>query len=130
LSSMKFNDLANGAIGKVPGVGQAKAVDLKDVAFDLSSQFRLLKGIMNLSGFHMKSPEDDELLADGTLGLNKEVDLHGTAYLVNAPVAGSIRAANSDAKGRLILPLKIQGLLTKPQVAFANETITQLLGNT
>lgn len=130
LSSLKFQQLAKDKLSKIPGVGNKANVPMDDLLADVSTNYNLQEARLNLINFDMKTPAHDELRAEGWIGLDKQVDLNGTAYLANAPVSGSVREANSDASGRLILPLKIRGNIMQPEVAFAEETIKQLIANT
>ncbi len=130
-SSLKFQNLVRSKLASIPGVG-SKSGDMKlqDVEADLNAQYKLEKKVMTFASLNLKTPQNDELQAKGTMGLDKSVNLEGVAYLSEAPVQGSIREANLDSKGRFVIPLKIQGKLDDPQIGFAEETIKQLLSKT
>lgn len=128
-SSLKFQNLAKEKLSKVPGVGSGANVNLKDVLMDASAQFRVAKKVLELQDLKMKTPERDELQAQGRLGFDKSVDLTGTAYLVDPPVGGTLREANQDSSGRMVIPIKITGKINDPQASFAAETVQKLLAN-
>lgn len=131
LSTVQIDKAVNETLAKIPGLGnQAAPVNTKGVTADISSEFNAEKKILNLSRFVFLTPEKNELRAQGSIGFDKSIALVGTGYLATAPVGGSVRSANSDAQGRFVVPLKIQGNLLKPEIAFAEETIRQLAAKT
>ena len=130
LSTVQLDKMVNENLAKIPGVGNQARVDSKGVTADISANFRAEKRVLHLGQFIFITPEKNELQAQGKIGFDKSVDLNGTGYLATAPVGGSVRSANSDKQGRFVIPLKIQGNLLKPEVAFAQETISQLARKT
>jgi hypothetical protein len=74
----------------------------------------------------MISPEKNEIALDGWLQKDLAVNLHGFAYLAETPIGGSLRAANSDKLGRLIVPIKISGTLKSPSFEIAENAITEM----
>ena len=127
-SSLKFQNLARQKLSGIPGVGNQN-VKLDDLLVDMTSQFAVLNRVLNFQNLNLATPAKDELHALGTVGMDKSIDLKGTAYLTNAPVGGSIRDANLDGQGRFVVPLKIKGKLNDPELSFAQETVEQLLKN-
>ena len=129
-STVQVDKMINEKIAQIPGVGSQAPANSKGVTADITADYKLDKKVMTLSRFIFLTPEKNELRATGTLGLDKSINLSGTAYLATAPVGGSVRSANSDTQGRFVIPLKLQGNLMKPEVSFAQETIAQLAKKT
>ena len=95
---------------------------------EISVLFTLLDSNMNLLDFKLLTPAKNELLAKGILALpSQNINVSGTAYLADAPIGGDIRAANSDAQGRFVVPFALQGNLRKPEASFAQKTIQDLV---
>lgn len=134
LSTLQIDNLINESLKKIPAFGPKgnERVSLRTggISADLLANFRLDQKRIDLGRFFILTPEKNELQAQGTLGLDMSINIQGTAYLSNAPVGGSIKAANSDSSGRFVIPLKMKGSLLKPEVSFAEATITQILKNT
>lgn len=130
VSTVRLDQLVNENLAKVPGLANQALVNSKGVTADISTDYTAEKKTLDLKNFVFITPEKNELRANGTLGFDKSINLSGTGYLATAPVGGSVRSANSDPQGRLVVPLKIQGNLMKPEVSFANETVQQLLRKT
>jgi len=131
ISSMQIDDIINDKISKIPGVGKSKPVESKALATEMTLEFNLLKTIFNILNFKMLTPEKNELIAKGSVEVpTKNMSLQGIAYLANAPVGGDVRAANSDAQGRFVIPFSLQGNLMKPEASLAQKSIEEILKNT
>ena len=130
LSTADLDGLINKELAKVPALGKNNGLKTGGVAAAIDLQFNLKDKSIQIGKFSFLTPERNELQAKGSLGLDKSIDLEGTAYLANAAVGGSIYTANSDMSGRLVVPIRIKGSLTDPKASFAQETITMMLKKT
>lgn len=130
ISTLKLDRLVNEKIAALPGIGQKTALASKGVAANVLADYRLASGKVDLSRFVFTTPEKNELNLKGTLGLDKSIDLSGTAHLATAPVGGSVREANSDAAGRFVIPLQIKGNMLKPEADVAKAAIEAVLKKT
>lgn len=130
LSTQSLDEMVNKKIMMIPGLGDKSLINSKGVAANFSSEYLLENSLLKLKDFIFSTPEKNEIKASGYIGLDKSLGLEGNAYLANAPIGGAIKAANSDGFGRLVVPVKISGDLTNPEINLAQETIQKLLTNT
>lgn len=130
VSTLQFDKMANDVIAKLPGVGDDRKVSSKGVAADIRLAFEWTKNRALINNFVFLTPENNQISATGTVDLQKNLDLSGTAYLATAPVRGSVREANSDVNGRFTIPIQIKGNMLQPQASFAQASIEGILKNT
>lgn len=131
LSTLQFDKLANEKLSKIPGVGQSANISTKGATADISAVFSLKDGRLNFSPLQAITPERNEMIARGWVSaLDKTCDLQSDIFLANPPVQGSIREANSDATGRLKVPVIIKGSVFSPEVDITGATVKALLENT
>lgn len=130
ISTLQIDQMINQALAKIPGLGKKEVLNSKGVAATVTADYSFEKSVMNLKKFSFLSPEKNEITANGTVDINKNAKISGIAYLATAPVGGSIKAANSDSKGRLVLPFELNGNLMSPSVSFAEKTLEKLAENT
>jgi hypothetical protein len=130
LSTMQIDQVVNQAVSKIPGVGGKQVANSKGVSGDMQMDFNFASSVLNLPKFLFLSPDKNEIQAHGKVGVDKSIDMEGTAYLATAPIGGDVRAANSDASGRFVIPLQIRGSLANPQASFAQSTIEQIIKKT
>ncbi len=132
LSTLSFDQMANEKISKIPGLSSRSDIKLnsKGATGDMSALFTLSDGKINFSKFVVLTPEKNEMRAKGWLDLNKTLDMSADIYLSDPPVRGSVREANSDPTGRLMLPIKISGNIFSPSIDVTNDTIKVLLEKT
>ena len=130
ISTLQLDQMINQAIAKIPGLEKKEAVNSKGVAATVTADYLFEKSVMNLKKFTFLSPDKNEINATGTVDINKNAKISGIAYLATAPIGGSIKAANSDSQGRLVLPFELNGNLMSPSVSFAEKTLEKLAENT
>ena len=131
LANRGIDDLINEKLSQIPGVGKPKIPAVTMNGSDISVLFTLIDSNMNLLDFKLLTPAKNELLAKGVLTLpSQNLNVSGTAFLVDAPIGGDVRAANSDAQGRFVIPFALQGNLKKPEASFAQKTIQELIKKT
>ncbi len=130
ISTLQLDQMINQALAKIPGLGKKEVINSKGVAATVTLDYEFAKSVMNLKKFTFLSPEKNEITALGTVDVNKNAKISGVAYLATAPVGGSIKAANSDSQGRLVLPFELNGNLMNPSVSFAEKTLEKLAENT
>lgn len=129
-STIQIDQLIQEKLSKIPGMADKQHVRTNGVAGDLNTKFTLANGKMDLDPFHFLTPDQNELRLKGWVGLDAAMDLNGAAYLVKSPVRGSIQKANSDERGRLIVPLQLKGNLMDPEISLAEATIKEMLEKT
>ncbi len=130
VNSLKFDQMVNEKLSKIPGVGNSGKVNSKGVAGNIDTDFDYAKSMLMFKTFNMLTPEKNEMNLKGWVRVNKTMDLKGEVYLVDPPVQGSIREANSDAKGRLVVPVHFAGQVANPELNIAEQTIKTLLSRT
>ena len=131
LSTVSLDQLVNDKLTENPLVaklvGGKPKVATKGVSLDMSTAYKFAKGRMNLKGFKASSPEKNELQLEGWLQKDLTAELHGFAFLTNTPIGGSLRQANSDGQGRLIVPVKISGSLKQPSLSIAGDAVAKMV---
>jgi AsmA protein len=93
--------------------------NLTERSFDtLRSTLRIVEGKIYSDDVNLWGP-DVELSGEGFLGLDQSLKFEGIAFLLNqlANSFGPRAAFLKDEKGRIAVPLAIQGSITQPQVA-------------
>ncbi len=58
------------------------------------------------------------------------MDLKGDFRWAQAPLNGCFKEGNADGSGRLIVPITLEGPVTKPSWTFATDTIARMVGRT
>ena len=131
LSTASLDHLVNDSLAKIPGLNpNSSHVNSQGAAADMTTRFQISKSVVRFDSLSVLTPDKNELHLQGTVGLDKNIDLKGNAYLVTAPVGGSIREANSDNQGRFMVPIHISGNLMKPEATIAEATVQELLKRT
>lgn len=131
LSTLQFDKLVNEKLAKIPGIGQSANLHTKGATADISAVFSLKDGNLNFAPLQAVTPERNELIGRGWVSaLDKTCELQSDIFLSNPPVRGSIREANSDASGRLKVPVVIKGSVFSPEVDITGTTVKTLLENT
>jgi hypothetical protein len=132
LSTLSFDQMANEKISKIPGLSSRSdlKINSKGAAGDMLGVFSLGSGKMNFPRFEILTPEKNEMKAKGWVALDKTLDMTADLYLSDPPVKGSVREANSDATGRLIVPAKISGGVFSPSIDITNDTVKIMLEKT
>lgn len=129
VSTASLDQMVNAKLAGLPGVGDKAKVKTGGMAADMRTSFEVAGGTATLSGFLAVTPRKDEMRMSGTLNLAFDADMEGEAHIVDAPVKGAFREANSDAEGRLVVPIHFRGNLKNPSVEIANEIIERMAGN-
>jgi hypothetical protein len=108
------------------GLGK-KGVKNKDIVFKADTKFTLSDGSTQIKDLGLLTEDRDELRLRGTVGLDMSLDLAGTAFVASQRIGGAVAAANSDASGRLAVPLQIRGSVMDPEFLFAEATLKSML---
>lgn len=133
LSTFSFDRAVNDRISKIPVISDPtkKALNLnsKGATANISTVFNFLDGKLNFANLNILTPEKNELQATGSVSVDKNIDMKGKVFIVNAPVRGTIAEANSDPTGRLIVPVKITGHVMSPDLNLSDETVSTMSQN-
>ncbi len=129
LKSAPIKAMAQKFLAKIPGVS-VKTDQIQDVAMKADLNLTLKDNVANLHPFHAVSEQNDDLHFEGTVSLDLLAHLKGEMHIANSPLGGSLLKANQDEKGRLVLPLEINGNLMDPKINFAEATIERMLHKT
>lgn len=129
VSTASLDQMVNAKLAGLPGVGDKAKVKTGGMAADMRTNFEVAGGTATLTDFFAVTPRKDEMRMNGTMNLAFDADMKGEAHIVDAPVKGSFREANSDAEGRLVVPIHFRGNLKNPSVEIANEIIERMAGN-
>ncbi len=130
MPTLRFVSMVKTALSKIPQIGQKVPDDIGPLEAAIETQFSFKKAILNLKNFDAITTQKDQIQVSGTLGFDKQVDLQGNAAIQNAPVSGSFKEANSDAQGRLVVPIMVKGNLMEPQLGFVDKTIQAMIQKT
>lgn len=126
------------AIEKVIGEKIAKiakdknVLSKKGVPFiaDLITEYNLQSAIANVSKFNLLTVDKNEFDGSGNVRVDLDANITGQLYLATVDVGGSVRRANSDASGRLVVPVTFRGSLLNPTFDVAASTIEEMTKNT
>ncbi len=113
---------------KKVGLGKNK-LNAKDVLFTADSKFALNDGSAKVNQLDLTTSDRDEIKLRGTVNLDMTMDLAGTAFVASQKVSGAIAEANTDASGRLAVPLQVRGSVMDPEFLFAEATLKKMLSN-
>lgn len=127
LSTLKFDQMVNAKLASVPGISNNAPLTTGGVTGDILTDFDFMKSMLTIRPFVMTTPEKNEINITGWVKPDKSIDLKGFVHLSNAPVQGTIREANSDAKGRMLVPVHFTGNIFSPQLNIAEQTIKTIL---
>lgn len=97
---------------------------------DIRSQFSLKSGVLSLPQLVVLTSEQDELVLKGNVDSALNSNLAGEARLKSVNIGGSFREANSDLKGRLVVPLSFKGPLTSPSTDIAADALATMAKRT
>jgi len=97
---------------------------------DIRSQFSLKSSALTLTQLIATTSEQDELALKGTVDLAFNANLTGEARLKSVQIGGSFREANSDLKGRLIVPLTFKGPVSSPSTDIAADALAAMAKRT
>lgn len=122
-------DMAKDLTAKIPGSIMDKMISNKPVPMKINGNFDIKNSKVTLSPFQAMTQKNEELYATGVLGLDMNVNMNGNLFLVDVG-SGAFFEANKDAKGRLEIPIQIQGSALKPEFKFAQETISRMTQKT
>ena len=128
LNTVQVGQMLNDLAAKVPvlKLPAAKVEPLKGV---ITSTFDVAGGAAALSPLNAKDVGGSELELKGKIVLSSlDADLIGNFMYVNPPVKGCLLEGNSDAQGRLLVPLAFKGNLMKPEVSLLSNVAEKLAG--
>lgn len=109
---------------------QPSTTNSQTLLADIRSQFSLKSSALTLTQLVATTSEQDELALKGTVDLALNANLTGEARLKSANIGGSFREANSDLKGRLIVPLTFKGPLNSPSTDIAADALAVMAKRT
>lgn len=130
LKVAQFEKILKQKLASIPVIGSKISPQLEDIRANFFSKFNFEHQKLQLSELQLLTSKQDELKAQGEVSLDEKIQWDAQAFLAQAPVQGSFREANSDGKGRLVVPLKLQGTLSDPQVSILDETIAAMTKKT
>jgi len=130
LSTLKFDQAINEKLNSIAGVGKNASLSTKGISATVNSDFEFAREMMKFKKLDILTPEKNEFRAEGWIKTDKTMDIHGNIYLSNPPIQGSVLKANADESGRLMVPVKFDGLVTQPKLNIAQQTITTMLKRT
>ncbi len=129
-STFKLDEMVNAKLSQIPGLGSKAKVSTKGVSGTLNVDFEYVQELLRFSKLEFSTPEKNALSAVGWIKTDKSLSIKGNAYIVNPPVQGSVRAANSDGQGRLVVPVEFEGFLMEPKLNIAEAAIKGMLTKT
>jgi len=98
----------------------------KPINANLNMNFNLKNSVAEIKSLNLLTDDNNEFTGAGKVDLNLMADLKGTLYLSKVDIGGSVRAANSDAKGRFVVPLAVKGSLLEPSFDIAAHTLQEI----
>ncbi|MCB0349943.1 MAG: hypothetical protein KDD38_02095 [Bdellovibrionales bacterium] len=127
-------DLIQKALGdKLTKIAKDKKVlsqNPKPLRGNFNTQFSLKQRVAHIDTFNLQTVDDDQFTGSGQVDLDLMAKLKGTLYLARVNIGGAVRAANSDSKGRFVLPVAVSGSLLDPSFDIASYTFEQIAKKT
>lgn len=128
LNSVKVGQMINELTAKVP-VLKLKPVKVDPLQGKAAAQFDLSGGILNLNNFNATDVDNSEVQMKGKANLTTmQGDFVGTFFWSQPQVKGCLLEGNSDAKGRMVIPLAIKGDLMNPGMNMLGDLLGKLGG--
>jgi len=126
LNSVKIGAMLNDLVKQVPMI-KMKPVEAKPFKGSVELLFDLQKQMLQVDRLVARDEIGSELQMKGNIKLPQaEGDLAGTFFWAKSEVKGCLLEANSDANGRMIIPLALTGELMHPNLASISGLVTQL----
>jgi hypothetical protein len=97
---------------------------------DVYMKYALSAGEANVARFHMLTTDQHEFEGQGRAWANLQAQIKGQLHLSHLDVPSSLRKANSDAKGRLVVPVTYMGSILNPGFEVAASTLETMTKNT
>lgn len=133
-STASIDQMVNRKLAENPQIakllGAPRKIETGGARVDMSTSYSYAKSILTLRRLVMKSPENNEVSLDGWIKTDLTVDLKGKAFLKDTPIGGSFRQANSDASGRLVVPIHLTGRMNEPSLSMAQDIVSTMIGKT
>ncbi len=129
LNTVELGEMFKGLMSSIPGLDPQVIAARGPLQAKMSARFRVKEAQVNLSPFQAITARKEELFLKGGLDSNLNMDLVGSLFLREA-LSGPFYEANKDAEGRLEIPLQLQGVATKPEFKFAQESIAKMAAKT
>ncbi|MBK7893076.1 MAG: hypothetical protein IPJ84_20135 [Bdellovibrionales bacterium] len=126
----KIKGLPGFEIWGKPYLQEKQPTPPQNLLADIRSQFSLKSSVLSLAQLIAVTPEQDELTLKGAVDSALNANLTGEARLKSVNIGGSFREANSDLKGRLVVPLTFKGPLTSPSTDIAADALAGMAKKT
>lgn len=131
LSSLPLKGYLDNKLRSIPGASQLyNKVKFPNTALEILGDFSLAKGEIMLKPVILLSGEGHQLFLEGKLGLDKKIDFEGHLDLAKLNGIGSFFEANRDSQGRLVVPIKVDGEMGRPQFYILDETLKEMVNKT
>lgn len=128
LNSVKLGEMINEQLKKIPML-KVQPVKIEPLRGQMTTKFDLANETMQLDPFTFIEVAGSELRMKGKAVLsNMQADLVGTFFWQQDQVKGCMAEGNSDAKGRLIVPLAIKGDMMKPGFSILTDMLSKIAG--
>ncbi|MBX3022724.1 MAG: hypothetical protein KF799_13710 [Bdellovibrionales bacterium] len=128
LNSVKIGEMINDMLKKIPLL-RISPVKVDPLRGSMKTQFDMANETMQIAAFEAKDLDGSELQMKGKVLLSSmQVDLAGTFFWVQDQVKGCLAEGNSDAKGRLVVPLALKGDAMKPGFSILSDVAGRLAG--
>lgn len=136
LSTLNLEEKFQEALSGLPGTeegekGRAEMGQVgKEIPAEVDLDYKAQNEKIEIKKLSFKTPQKNDLWASGEVGFDFQGSLKGELALSNPPVKGSVREANSDEQGRLVVPLELSGDLLNPSFGVATHIIEKMLAKT
>ncbi len=128
VSTMKLDQLVNGLMQKIPGLKNKKKVQTKDVRALFQTKYRFKNGVLTYKDTDFLTPENHQLLAQGTFNTDKTINLDGRLFVSGVKIDDRLQSCLLDKQGRLEVPVEYRGSIVSPKLSNASQAIEKVAG--
>src|SRR5262249_41126330 len=126
LNTVKVGQMINDLTKQVPG-GGVKPVKVEPFKGAVKVKFDMHSSTVQILALDGHDLNDSELQLKGKVAVpTLQGDLVGDFFWSQPQVKGCLLEGNSDAKGRMIIPVAIKGNLMQPGLSTLSDLITKL----
>lgn len=127
LNSVKVGEMLNNLIRQLPPMVKMSPVKVDPLKGQLKAAFNLAKQVLQIDSLEARDVDNSELRLKGKVSIPAlQGDFAGTFLWAKPQVQGCLLEGNSDATGRMLIPVAIKGDLMHPGLDSLSDLISKL----
>jgi hypothetical protein len=128
LRTVRVGEMVN-ELGRQLPVLKFSPVKVEPMRGTIQMQYELHNKVVQFDAFDCQDVDGNQLKVTGKVGLpNLQGDLSGEFFWAEPQVKGCLLEGNSDAQGRMIIPVAIRGDLMHPGFSTLSDLVVKLGG--